>query len=84
MGTLPRLLHKVLHHVKRHAGGLPDRILLYKHFSPLHQLLIAISSNFVIALSEGCLYATGPTQTYSSQGGTGNRNKHGALENHLR
>ena len=78
MGTLPCLLHKVLHHVKRHAGGLPDQILLYKHFSPLHQPLIAINSNFVIvviAWSEGCLYATGPTQTYSSQGGTENRNK---------
>ena len=48
MGTLPRLLHKVLHHVKRHAGGLPDQILLNRHFSPLHQLLIAISSNFVL------------------------------------
>ena len=35
MGTPPRLLHKVLHHVKRHAGRLPDRMLLYRHFSPL-------------------------------------------------
>ena len=78
MGTPPRLLHKVLHHVKRHAGGLPDQILLYRHFWPLHQPLIAINSNFVIvviAWSEGCLYATGPTQTYSFQGGTVNRNK---------
>ena len=50
MGTLPCLLHKVLHHVKRHAGGLPDQILLNRHFSPLHQLLIAINSNFVMHL----------------------------------
>ena len=87
MGTLPRLLHKVLHHVKRHAGGLPDQILLNRHFSPLHQLLIAINSNFVIVVStwsEGCLYATGPTQTYSSQGGTEKRSKNRIWENHLR
>ena len=87
MGTPPRRLHKVLHHVKRHAGGLSDQILLNRYFSPLHQPLIVINSNFVIvviAWSEGCLYATGPTQTYSSQGGTENRNKNRTRENHLR